>query len=97
MRGLISISYEQNRPHRMAVHKNENLKYRIFSFSFLERMAKQVSVTREELRELRAALHSAKAGSDAEVAGDQAVDDRAARACDFLATFAEEQGERGAI
>ena len=28
MKGLISISYEQNQPHRMAVHKNENLKYK---------------------------------------------------------------------
>ena len=28
MKGLISISYEQNQPHRMTVHKNENLKYK---------------------------------------------------------------------
>ena len=59
-------------------------------------MAKQVSVTREELRVLKRSLTEAAAGSDAEVKGDNAADERASRACKLLADFVEADAERGA-
>ena len=56
--------------------------------------SKSVSVTREELRVLQSALKEASLGSDAEVNGHHAADERAARACQLLADFIDDQQDQ---